>query len=45
MSKAFEKRDVSSAKILQIDVIPSGKSFIQVRNKRGPNRDRCGTPE
>ena len=27
-SSTFEKREVSSAKILHIDVIPSGKSFM-----------------
>ena len=39
MCRSFEKRDVSSTKILHIDIIPSG------RNKRGPNRDPCGMPE
>ena len=27
-SSTFEKREVSSAKILHIDVIPSGRSFM-----------------
>ena len=45
MSETFEKRDVSSAKILHIDIILSGISFIQIRNKRGPSTDPCGTQE
>ena len=44
-SSTFEKREVSSAKILHIDVIPSGRSFMQIKNKRGPNADSCETPE
>ena len=41
----FEKSEVSSAKILHIDIIPSGESFIYIKNKRGPNTDPCGTLE
>ena len=42
-SSTFEKREVSSAKILHIDIIPSGRSFMWIKNKRGPNTDPCGT--
>ena len=35
----FDKREVSPAKILHIEVIPSGKSFVYIRNKSGPNTD------
>ena len=44
-SSTFEKREVSLAKISYIDVIPSGRSFMQIKNKRSPNTDTCGTPE
>ena len=44
-SSTFEKREVSLAKISHIDVIPSGRSFMQIKNKRGPNTDTYGTPE
>ena len=40
----FQKRDALLAKILNIDVILSGRSFIQIRNKRGTNADSCGMP-
>ena len=39
------KGEVSSAKILHSDVIPSGRSFMKTKNKRGPNTGPCGTPE
>ena len=29
----FEKKEESSAKILHVEVIPSGKSFIYIKNK------------
>ena len=41
----FEKKELSSAKILHIDIIPSGKSFMYIKNKSGPNIDTCDTPE
>ena len=41
----FEKSEASSAMILHIDIIPSGNSFIYIKNKRGPNTDPWGTPE
>ena len=44
-SKTFEKREVSSANILHIKVIPSGRSFKRFRNKNDPNTDSCGTSE
>ena len=45
LSKAYEKRDVSSAKNLQVDWMLSGKSLIyRNRNKRGPSTEACGTP-
>ena len=40
----FEKSKVSSAKILHVEVIPSGNSFIYIKNKSGPSTDHCGTP-
>ena len=42
---AFENSEVSSAKILHKEAIPSGESFIYIKNKSGPNTDPCGTPE
>ena len=39
VSMIFEKCEVSSAKILHTDIILSGKSFIYIKNKRGPNTD------
>ena len=33
------------ATILHIDVIPSGRLFMKIKNKRGPNTDPCGTPD
>ena len=41
----FEKSGVSSAKILDTEVIPSGNSFIYIKNKSRPNTDPCGIPE
>ena len=40
----FEKSEVSLAKILHIDLILSGKSFIYINNKSEPNI-HCGKPE
>ena len=48
----FEKSKVSSAKILHMEVILSGKLFIYIyiyiyicmKNKSGPNPKPCGTP-
>ena len=45
VSMIFEKSEVLSAKILHIDIILSGKSFIYIKKKRGPNTDPWGTPE
>ena len=36
---------MSSAKSLQFNDKPSGKSLIQIKNKRGPKINPCGTPE
>ena len=41
----FEKSEVLSANILHIDIIPSGKSFIYIKDNRGPNTDPWGTPD
>ena len=38
----FIKSEVSSAKILRIDIIKSVKSFTYIKNKSGPNNDACG---
>ena len=40
----FEKSKVSSARILHVEVILSGNSFIYIKNKSGPSTDHCGTP-
>ena len=40
----FENSKVSSAKILDIDIIPSGKSFIYIKSKREPNADPYNNP-
>ena len=45
ISLTFGKSEVSSAKILSMEVIPSGKSFTYIENKSGPNNDPCGTSE
>ena len=39
-----EKRDVSSAKSLTVEVIFSDKSLIYTKKNRGPKMDPCGTP-
>ena len=41
----FEESEVSSAKILRMEVILSGKSFIYIKNKSGPYTGPCDTPE
>ena len=41
----FEKNEVLSSKILHIDIILPDKSFIYIKNKRGPSADPCSTPE
>ena len=41
----FEYKDVSSPNILQIDLIPSGKSWIYVKKKSGLETDPCRKPE
>ena len=45
LSKTCEKRNVSSAKTLQVDWMLSGKSLLYIRNKRGPRTKPCGTPD
>ena len=45
ISSTFTKRNESSAKILRIGVIPSGRSFIKIKKKIGPDTDPSGTPE
>ena len=45
MLKTFEKREVSSAKILHIEVNPSGRSFMEIKNNSGPSTNPCGSPE
>ena len=44
MLKTSEKREVSSAKILHIEVNPSGRSFMWIKNNSGPNTDPSETP-
>ena len=43
-SWTIEKRDVSSANNLAIELSPSGRSLIYIKNNRGPRMDPCGTP-
>ena len=45
LSKTCEKRDASSAKVLQVDWMLSGKSLTHIRNKRGRWIEPCGTPD
>ena len=40
----FEISDVSSANILHINFKPSDKSFISIKNNKGPKTEPCGTP-
>ena len=35
---------VSSANSLFVDEIPLAKSFMSVKNNKGPNTEPCGTP-
>ena len=44
LAMALEKSDVSPANILHNKFIPSGKSFIFIRNNNGPKTNPCGTP-
>ena len=46
MSSISEKRDVSSANISkQIEVKPSWRLLMYIKNKSGSNTDPCGAPE
>ena len=45
LSETCEKRDVSSAKFLQVDRMLCGKSLMYMSNKRGPRTEPCGTPD
>ena len=45
MLKILEKREVLSAKTLHIEVNPSGRAFISIKNNSGPSTDPCGTTE
>ena len=36
--------DVLSEKMLQIEVNPSGRSLIQIKNRGGPKTEPCGSP-
>ena len=40
ISLNFEEME---AKTLHIDVTPSGRPFMKIKNKRGPSTDPCGT--
>ena len=35
---------MSAAKMLHIEVNPSGQSLIQIKNRIGPRTESCGTP-
>ena len=41
---ASSPKDVSSAKILHVELRPSLKSFTYIKNKRGQRTEPCGTP-
>ena len=43
-SWAIEKRDVSSANNLAVELSPSGRSLIYIKKSRVPSTDPCGTP-
>ena len=45
MSWTKENRDLSSLKVLHVELRPSLKSFIYIENKRRPITDPCGTPD
>lgn len=45
LSCTLENVEVSFANILQRETIPSGKSFVYMRNKRGLNREPWGILE
>ena len=45
MPQTFEKRGVPSANILHNEFIPSGRSFMYIKNKSGPSTDPCGIPD
>ena len=44
MSLIFENSGVSSANILHIDFEPTGRSFMKIKNNKGPKTEPCGTP-
>ena len=39
-----EKREVSSANNLAIELSPSGRPLIYIKNNSGPRMEPCGTP-
>ena len=43
-SLIFANSDASFAKIFHIDFKPSGKSFMQIKNKKEPKAEPCGIP-
>ena len=45
LSRTWEKRDVSSAKILLVDQMLSGKPFMYIKNISGPSTDPWGTQD
>ena len=40
----MENNDVSSANNLVVDTISFQRSLMQIKKKRGPNIDPCGSP-
>ena len=40
-----ENKDVSSTKILHVELRPSLKAFIYMKNKIGPRTEPCGSPD
>ena len=45
LSLAKENKDVSSPNILHVKQRPPLKSFIYIKNKRGPRTEPCGKPD
>ena len=44
MSLIFENSGVSSANVLHIDFEPTGRSFMKIKNNKGPKTKPCVTP-
>ena len=45
MSVTVENKEVSSGKILILDLIPFSRSLLYIKNNNGPRTDPCGTSD